>query len=183
MGRAALHPPDIHQDPHRDLALAQDEVYPLVALMDNSSGYAYLGLGTAPGTVVRLNLRSDLAVNAAAVPANQAALVQAHGRSVEVFAGEVQERARLCVYAPCNQQRRQDRPHRRHELRDLPQRHHLRRAVGAVEVRVRGSVTREVLGIPARYHRICITPIGVPDGWPDPKPKKKLEELISYETL
>jgi hypothetical protein len=40
-----------------------------------------------------------------------------------------------------------------------------------------------VLDIPARYQRICMTPIGVPDGWPEPKPKKKLEELVAWETL
>jgi hypothetical protein len=28
-----------------------------------------------------------------------------------------------------------------------------------------------------------MTPIGVPDGWPEPKPKKKLDELIAYESL
>jgi nitroreductase len=45
------------------------------------------------------------------------------------------------------------------------------------------QVTREVLNISDRYHRVCITPIGVPDGWPPPKPKKKLEELVAYESL
>jgi nitroreductase len=45
------------------------------------------------------------------------------------------------------------------------------------------SVVREGLGIPSRWQRICITPIGVPDGWPEPKPKKKLEELVAYESL
>ena len=45
------------------------------------------------------------------------------------------------------------------------------------------SVSREVLGYPQRYQRICMTPIGVPDGWPEPRPKKKLDELIAYETL
>jgi len=45
------------------------------------------------------------------------------------------------------------------------------------------EVTREVLAIPSRYQRICITPIGVPDRWPDPKPKRKLEEMVAYETL
>lgn len=45
------------------------------------------------------------------------------------------------------------------------------------------SVTRDVLNIPPKWHRICITPIGIPDGWPDPKPKKKLEELVAYETV
>lgn len=45
------------------------------------------------------------------------------------------------------------------------------------------EVTRDVLAIPARYERVCITPLGIPDGWPDPMPKKKLEELVAYETL
>ena len=45
------------------------------------------------------------------------------------------------------------------------------------------AVTREVLNIPERYKRMCITPIGVPDGWPEPKPKKKLEDLVAYEKL
>ncbi len=45
------------------------------------------------------------------------------------------------------------------------------------------QVTREVLAIPARYQRICITPIGVPDGWPKQQYKRKLEEMVAYETL
>lgn len=45
------------------------------------------------------------------------------------------------------------------------------------------QVTREVLGIPQRYQLVCITPIGVPDAWPEPKPKKNLEELVAYESL
>ena len=45
------------------------------------------------------------------------------------------------------------------------------------------EVTREVLGIPAKYHRVCITPIGVPDGWPDPTSKRALEKMVAYETL
>ena len=45
------------------------------------------------------------------------------------------------------------------------------------------QVTREVLAIPARYQRICITPIGVPDGWPKQQQKRKLEEMVAYETL
>jgi nitroreductase len=45
------------------------------------------------------------------------------------------------------------------------------------------EVTREVLAIPARYVRICITPIGVPDGWPKPVLKRELDEMIAYETL
>lgn len=45
------------------------------------------------------------------------------------------------------------------------------------------AVTREVLAIPERYQRICITPIGVPERWPEPAPKRKLEEMVAYETL
>jgi nitroreductase len=45
------------------------------------------------------------------------------------------------------------------------------------------EVTREVLAIPERYQRVCITPIGVPDAWPEPKPKKKLEELVVNESF
>jgi nitroreductase len=45
------------------------------------------------------------------------------------------------------------------------------------------EVTREVLAIPARYVRICITPIGIPDGWPKPVPKRELDEMVAYETL
>ncbi|MGJ5820791.1 nitroreductase family protein [Paludibaculum fermentans] len=45
------------------------------------------------------------------------------------------------------------------------------------------KVTREVLAIPDRYQRVCITPIGMPESWPEPKAKKKLEELVAYETL
>lgn len=45
------------------------------------------------------------------------------------------------------------------------------------------AVTKEVLAIPDRWHRVCITPIGVPDRWPEAKPKKPLAELVAYETL
>ncbi len=45
------------------------------------------------------------------------------------------------------------------------------------------EVTRQVLSIPTRYTRICITPIGIPDGWPKAAPKRKLEEMVAYETL
>ena len=45
------------------------------------------------------------------------------------------------------------------------------------------DVTREVLAIPARYARICITPIGIPDGWPAPAPKRELDEMVVCETL
>ncbi len=45
------------------------------------------------------------------------------------------------------------------------------------------AVTREVVAIPSQYHRVCITPIGVPDRWPEQAPKRKLEEMVAYETL
>ena len=45
------------------------------------------------------------------------------------------------------------------------------------------SATKDAFEIPDRYQRVCITPIGVPDGWPEPKPKKKLEDLVAWETL
>src|SRR5664280_2777986 len=44
-------------------------------------------------------------------------------------------------------------------------------------------VTKEVLRIPDRYARVCITPLGVPVEWPDSPPKRKLEEFIAYESL
>jgi nitroreductase len=45
------------------------------------------------------------------------------------------------------------------------------------------AVVREVLAIPRRYYRVCVTPIGIPDGWPPRQPKRKLEEMVAYETL
>jgi nitroreductase len=43
------------------------------------------------------------------------------------------------------------------------------------------SVTKEVLGIPDTYTRVCITPLGIPVEWPQSPPKKKLEEFILYD--
>jgi hypothetical protein len=52
------------------------------------------------------------------------------------------------------------------------------RALGYGTVYVTDAIpeqaTREVLAIPERHERVCITPLGIPDGWPDPMPKKKL---------
>jgi nitroreductase len=45
------------------------------------------------------------------------------------------------------------------------------------------QATREVLGIPERYERVCIIPLGIPDRWPEPMPKKKLDELVVFETF
>ena len=61
------------------------------------------------------------------------------------------------------------------------------RALGYGTVYVTDAIpeqaTREVLGIPGRYERVCITPLGIPDGWPDAMPKKKLEEFVVYESF
>jgi nitroreductase len=40
------------------------------------------------------------------------------------------------------------------------------------------EITRQVLNIPERYTRVCITPIGVPEAWPDSPSKKSLDEFI-----
>jgi len=45
------------------------------------------------------------------------------------------------------------------------------------------GVTREVLCIPDRYERICITPVGVPEEWPETPSKKNLDELIFYDSF
>jgi nitroreductase len=46
-----------------------------------------------------------------------------------------------------------------------------------------GQVTKKVLNIPDRYQRICITPIGIPEEWPATPTKKKLDELVVYESF
>lgn len=43
------------------------------------------------------------------------------------------------------------------------------------------EVTREVLGIPERYTRVCFTPVGVPEAWSDSPVKKELDEFIVNE--
>ena len=40
------------------------------------------------------------------------------------------------------------------------------------------QITRQIFEIPDRYTRVCITPIGVPDSWPDSPTKKNLDEFI-----
>jgi len=45
------------------------------------------------------------------------------------------------------------------------------------------NVTRDVFQIPERYKRICITPVGIPQEWPDSPKKKDLKELIVYDTF
>jgi len=46
---------------------------------------------------------------------------------------------------------------------------------------VPADVTKEVLNIPDRYARVCITPIGVPEAWPESPEKKDLDEFIVYD--
>jgi len=59
------------------------------------------------------------------------------------------------------------------------------RALGYGTVYYTGSIpaeiTQKVLNIPERYERICITPVGIPEKWPDTPPKKDLKELVVYE--
>jgi len=61
------------------------------------------------------------------------------------------------------------------------------RALGYGTVFITDSIpeaaTTQAFNIPDRYQRVCITPIGIPDSWPAPKPKKNLDELIALETL
>ncbi len=45
------------------------------------------------------------------------------------------------------------------------------------------QVTKQVFNIPDRYRRICITPVGVPEEWPATPEKKKLDELVIYNSF
>jgi nicotinate-nucleotide--dimethylbenzimidazole phosphoribosyltransferase len=45
------------------------------------------------------------------------------------------------------------------------------------------AVVKKVFNISDRYTCECVTPIGVPETWPDTPEKKKLEDLVAYETL
>jgi nitroreductase len=40
------------------------------------------------------------------------------------------------------------------------------------------DVTKKILNVPDNYRRVCITPIGIPDKWPEAPPKKDLSEAI-----
>ncbi len=61
------------------------------------------------------------------------------------------------------------------------------RALGYASVHFTDSipdaVTKEVLNIPDRYTRVCVTPIGIPQEWPESPPKKTLDEMVSYDSL
>lgn len=43
------------------------------------------------------------------------------------------------------------------------------------------DLTKDILNIPDNYKRVCITPIGIPDKWPETPPKKDLKEAIVYD--
>ena len=43
------------------------------------------------------------------------------------------------------------------------------------------EVTKGILNIPDDYKRICITPIGIPDEWPETPEKKETKEVVLYD--
>jgi len=45
------------------------------------------------------------------------------------------------------------------------------------------DLVKKVFAIPDNFVRICITPIGIPESWPDPPEKKSLHEFAVYEQL
>jgi nitroreductase/ketosteroid isomerase-like protein len=42
---------------------------------------------------------------------------------------------------------------------------------------------RVFFNIPEQYKLICFTPVGVPDKWPETPPKRKLEEIVVFESF
>jgi nitroreductase/ketosteroid isomerase-like protein len=42
---------------------------------------------------------------------------------------------------------------------------------------------KKFFNIPEQYKLICFTPIGVPDKWPETPPKRKLEEMVIFESF
>ncbi len=45
----------------------------------------------------------------------------------------------------------------------------------------RDARVKEVLGIPRHMHVVALTPLGYPDEFPPPKPRKSLEEIVHCE--
>ena len=39
----------------------------------------------------------------------------------------------------------------------------------------------EILGVPTGYCVVAMTPLGYPDELPEPRPRKELSEIISYD--
>lgn len=48
---------------------------------------------------------------------------------------------------------------------------------------ISGKVTTDVLGIPDKYTRVCITPLGIPVEWPATPQKKDLKEFFFFDKL
>ncbi|MFQ6082126.1 MAG: nitroreductase family protein [Candidatus Aminicenantia bacterium] len=46
-----------------------------------------------------------------------------------------------------------------------------------------GDEMKKFFNIPDQYKLICFTPIGVPEKWPEMPPKKKLEEVVVFESF
>jgi len=42
---------------------------------------------------------------------------------------------------------------------------------------------KKFFNIPEQYKLICFTPVGVPDKWPETPPKKKLGEIVIFESF
>jgi nitroreductase len=45
------------------------------------------------------------------------------------------------------------------------------------------EVCRTSLGIPKRYVRVCASPLGVPEEWPETPEKKDLESLVVWDSF
>lgn len=45
------------------------------------------------------------------------------------------------------------------------------------------DLTKKVLGIPDRYTRVCITPLGIPTEWPAQPPKRPLGDFVAEDSL
>lgn len=45
------------------------------------------------------------------------------------------------------------------------------------------EVTNQILNVPEQYKRICITPVGIPDKWPETPKKKALSGVVLYDTF
>lgn len=43
------------------------------------------------------------------------------------------------------------------------------------------DVTKDILKVPDNYKRICITPIGIPEEWPETPDKKATKEVVLYD--
>jgi nitroreductase/ketosteroid isomerase-like protein len=46
-----------------------------------------------------------------------------------------------------------------------------------------GDKMKRFFNIPEQYELICFTPIGIPESWPEARPKKRLEDMVAFESL